>query len=259
MDNEQNDIKEHLDKQDNATDNKKKKRLFKPYEIVFMVCHITVIIVSLFLSTEKNYLSFACSFVGCFAIISLAKGLYFAPILNVVYDIIYIILSFTQNYFGEAIIYIAMTLPIDIYSSFAWLKNRSDKSNEVKFNKLKKKEWIIFWSLTPLITVGFYFLLKLLNTSELIVSTISFITSAMAGYFMIRRSNYYSLAYVCNDLVLIVLWSLSLAKYGLAFLPVVINFVMNFIIDLYGFINLKIIYKKQQNKQLQKKEDSILM
>lgn len=122
--------------------NRSNKSIFnfvKPYELAFLIIDLIVVITLFIITTEKNPLSFSCSFVGCFAIFFLAKGFFFAPMFNVVYDILYIILSYTQNYFGEAIIYLIMTLPIDIYSTFAWRKNKTKSSNVIKFNKLSKK------------------------------------------------------------------------------------------------------------------------
>ena len=228
------------------------KRLkIKPYELAFLICDVLVVL-SVFIFFEKNLLSFSCSFVGCFAIFSLAKGFFFAPILNIVFDVLYIILSYTQSYFGEAIIFLVMTLPIDVYSSISWRKNKAKESEVIKINKLGKKEWIVFWISTAIVSIVFYFVLKALNTNELIISTISFVTSAMAGYFLIRRSNYYSLAYSFNDIILIILWTISLINYGTSYLPIVINWCCCLVIDIYGFINLQ----KEQKKQMKENQSS---
>lgn len=243
---EVNSINQQTTKQ-NKKENFLKKLKIKPFELAFLICDVLVVL-SIFIFFEKNLLSFSCSLVGCFAIFSLAKGFFFAPILNVVFDILYIISSYTQNFFGESIIYLIMTLPIDFYSSFTWMKNKAGESEVIKINKIKKVEWICFWIGTAILTVVFYFVLKALNTSELIISTISFVTSAMAGYFLIRRSNFYSLAYSFNDLILIGLWTTSVISSGTAYLPFVINFCCSFVIDTYGFINLKKELKKQSSQ-----------
>lgn len=218
----------------------------KWYELLFLFCDIIVVTSIFFLSKEKNYLSFACSFIGCFSIWFLAKGMYFAPIFNAVYDILYIVLSYSQCYFGEAIIYVFMTLPIDVYSIFAWRKNKSESSGVVKFNKITKREFSLLSFGTLAVTIAFYFILKSLDTSQVIVSTISIIPSAMAAYLLLKRNNFYSLAYVANDIILITLWSITVFQSGISNLPIVINFICCFIIDFYGFINLQKELKKQE-------------
>lgn len=225
----------------------------KWYELLFLFCNIIVVTSILLLSKEKSYLSFACSFIGCFSIWFLAKGMYFAPIFNAVYDILYIILSYSQCYFGEVIIYVFMTLPIDIYSIFAWKKNKSENSDIVKFNKISKKEFSLLSFGTLAVTIAFYFILKSLGTSQVVVSTISIIPSAMAGYLLLKRNNFYSLAYSANDIVLIILWTIEVFQSGISNLPIVINFVCCLVIDLYGFINLQKELKIQElSKESQK-------
>lgn len=217
----------------------------KWFELLFLICNMTVIISIFIFSKEKNYLSFICSIFGCFAIWLLAKGFYFAPLFNSIYDSLYIILSFTQCYFGEAIIYLVLTLPIDIISIFSWKRNKSTDSDIVKFNKIHKKEFSLLTLCIGIITIGFSFLLKALGTDQLFFSTLSLIPSAYAGYLLFRRNNFYSLAYSVNDIVVIILWSISLTKYGISNLPIVINQICCLAIDFYGFINLQKEIKKQ--------------
>ncbi len=50
------------------------------------------------------------------------------------------------------------------------------------------------------------------------------------------RSSYYAVGYAANDLVLIVLWSLA-AMENPAYIPVIVNFVIFFFNDMYGFIS----------------------
>jgi nicotinamide riboside transporter PnuC len=97
------------------------------------------------------------------------------------------------------------------------------------------------------VTAGVYFLLRALGTAQLVVSTISFVTSFGAAYLLIRRSQYYAVFYVLNDVVLIALWSLAFAS-GESVLPNVICFVVFFFNDAYGF------YDWRRRARLQEKE-----
>lgn len=58
------------------------------------------------------------------------------------------------------------------------------------------------------------------------------------------RSSYYALGYAANDMVLIILWSLAAAQ-DPVYLPVVINFFIFFLNDMYGFIS----WKKREHKK----------
>ena len=63
--------------------------------------------------------------------------------------------------------------------------------------------------LTAGVTAAFYFILKALNTANLIPSTVSVATSFLAAYLTFRRSPLYAVAYAANDIVLIVLWVMA--------------------------------------------------
>ena len=112
---------------------------------------------------------------------------------------------------------------------------------------IKKIEYPILAAATVVLTVVFYFLLKALNTSELVVSTISLVTSVVASYLLIRRSSYYAIGFVLNDIVLIVLWGLASAK-DIALLPQAICFAAFLLNDAYGFVRWKMEEKKQTKK-----------
>ena len=100
--------------------------------------------------------------------------------------------------------------------------------------------------LTLIVTVAFYFILKVLNTTNIVPSTLSVTTSFVAVYLTFRRSPYYALAYAFNDIVLIVLWILATLK-GASYLSVIICFVVFLANDLYGFVSWLKIQKRQKN------------
>ena len=72
----------------------------------------------------------------------------------------------------------------------------------------------------------------------------SLITSAMAAYLMFRRCSYYALGYIANDIILIIMWSIVVVNGGISYLPIVINFCVFFINDIYGLIRWKLEEKK---------------
>ena len=68
-----------------------------------------------------------------------------------------------------------------------WFKNKKQDSDVVEVGKVSRKEYMILGGVTIAMTFAFYFLLKWLDTAELVVSTISLVTSALATYLVFRR------------------------------------------------------------------------
>ena len=97
---------------------------------------------------------------------------------------------------------------------------------------------------TVLVTVVFYYILMLLDTPNIVFSTISIVTSFLAAALTMLRSSYYAVGYAANDVILIVLWVLASLE-NPAYIPVVVNFVIFFANDMYGFVS----WKKREVRQ----------
>ena len=89
-----------------------------------------------------------------------------------------------------------------------------------------------------IVTFLFYELLKYLNTPNLMFSTVSIATSFLAATLTMLRSSYFALGYSANDIVLIILWVMASIK-DPSYFPVVVNFMIFFLNDMYGFISWK--------------------
>lgn len=228
--------------------NKKFKSMidyFTKSEIILWCVSIALIVVSFIVFDREMYLTLAASLIGVTSLIFNAKGNPFGQFLMAIFSILYGIISFTFAYYGEMITYLGMTAPMAVFALITWLKHpyKGNKS-EVKVNRLKIKEIVFMSILTVIVTLSFYYILKVLNTGNLALSTISVTTSFLAVYLTFKRSAFYALAYAANDIVLIVLWILATLN-DISYLSVVICFVVFMINDIYGFINWSKMQKRQ--------------
>ena len=221
-------------------------RQLNRFEWLLWSVSLAVVALAFLLPKEKDIVSLIASLIGVTALIFIAKGMVFGQFLVVAFSTLYGALAWSQKYYGELITYLFMTTPMAISAIVSWLQHPFQDSAEVSVYRLRKKEWLLLIPLTMLVTVVFYFVLKLMGTSNLLVSTISITTSFFAASLTFMRSPYYALGYVANDVVLIALWVLSAVK-TLAYLPMVFCFVMFLFNDLYGFWSWKRMEKRQNN------------
>ena len=225
---------------------KKLLNYFNLTEKLIWSISVIVIIVSFFLFENDGYLTLVASLIGVTSLIFCAKGNSFGQFLMIIFAIIYSIISFSFQYYGEMLTYLGMSLPMAAFSLVSWLKNPfNGNKSEVAVNKITFKEIIFMSFLTLVVTIVFYFILKYFNTANLIPSTFSVSTSFLAAYLTFRRSPYYALAYASNDVVLIVLWGLASFK-DISYISVVICFVVFLVNDLYGFISWLRMMKRQE-------------
>lgn len=210
---------------------------FSKSEIILWSFSVVLIILSFVIFDRKNYLTLTASLIGVTSLIFNAKGNPFGQLLMIIFSILYGIISYSFDYYGEMITYLGMTGPMALFALISWLRNPyNGKKSEVKVNRVSKKEVAFMLILTVIVTTVFYFILEAFNTANLLLSTFSVTTSFIAVYLTFRRSAYFALAYAANDIVLIILWILA-ATTDISYISVIICFATFLLNDLYGFIS----------------------
>lgn len=229
-------------------ENLKMKKLlnyFSLTEKLLWALSVLTITVSFLLFDGRGYIYLVTSLIGVTFLIFCAKGNPIGQALTVVFGIMYSVISFSYAYYGEMITYLGMTVPAAVLSLISWIRHPyNGKKSEVKVNRVTKRDFIILICLTGAVTAAFYFILKLLNTSNLAISTASVTTSFIAVFFTFKRSPYYALGYALNDIVLIIMWVLAAIE-DISCISVVICFSVFLVNDIYGFINWQRLQKKQ--------------
>ena len=219
---------------------------FSVFERFLWCGSMLTVILSFLLFDRDNSITLVASLIGVTSLIFCSKGNPVGNALMIIFSILYGYISYTFNYYGEMITYLGMTLPMSVVCLVTWLRNPYNGNKaEVKVNTaISRSEQVLMWILTAVVTVIFYFVLKIFGTANLIPSTFSVTTSFVAVYLTARRSPYFTIAYAGNDLVLIVLWVLASIN-NTEYVPVAACFLVFLINDIYGFVKWLDMAKKQ--------------
>lgn len=200
---------------------------------------IIIVLISNLATKDFDLLTLVAALTGVTSLIFAAKGNVWGQVLMILFSILYGIISFRFRYWGEMMTYLGMTLPMAVWSTITWIENPSENNgNEVQIQSLSKKHIVALCISGIIVTAVFYYILKSFNTPNIIFSTISIITSFIATSLTMLRSSYYAVWYAVNDVVLIILWVLASLK-DPAYIPVVVNFSIFFMNDMYGFMSWK--------------------
>lgn len=207
-------------------------------EWVLWLGSLAAVLAANLLAGDVDLLTLVATFVGITSLIFAAKGNVWAQILMILFSVLYGVISWRFCYWGEMITYLGMTLPMAVWSTVTWLRNPAENGHEVAIQRLTGRHvlWLVIFSAA--VTAAFYGVLRALDTPNLLFSTVSVATSFLAASLTMLRSSYYALGYASNDVVLIVLWLLA-AMEDPAYLPVVVNFAIFLLNDLYGFFSWK--------------------
>ncbi len=221
---------------------------FSKGELILWGVSVVFILSSFFVFDGENFLTLAASLIGVTSLIFNAKGNPFGQVLMVIFSVLYGIISFSFSYYGEMITYLGMTMPMAVLALVSWLRNpAAEGKNEVKVNRISKRETVFMFALTFAVTAGFFFVLRAFKTANLFWSTVSVTTSFLAVYLTFRRSRFFALAYAANDVVLIILWILASLS-DISYVSVIICFSVFLVNDIYGFVNWSKMRKRQSGQ-----------
>ena len=215
------------------------------YSATFLVA--TIVLATVFHSPALVIVN---SIVGIFSISIVSKGFFLGAFTNCVSAIIYAALSYVNKYYGEALVGLCITLPMSLARIFLWYKNRQ-KGNGGFISIAQKAKWqelVIVACVALCSSVGFYFMLKAFNTSNLIFSTISMTLGCVAGYLQLRRYTFNFAIYITNNIICICLW-VPVMLGDIANLPTVVSYVMYTGLNFFGIVNWVSLKKKQQTLQ----------
>lgn len=222
---------------------------FSKFEKILWSLSVIFILLSFLIFDRQNYTALCSSLTGVTALIFCAKGNPVGQVLIIIFSIIYGIISFSFRYYGEMLTYLGMTTPMAILALISWLRNPyKGKKSEVKIGNVTPLSIAVVSVLTVIVTVVFYFLLRYFNTANLFFSTLSISTSFFAVALSYLRSPYFALAYVSNDIVLIVLWTFATMK-DVSYFSMVICFLVFLANDIYSFCNWRKMKKRQSENK----------
>ncbi len=214
------------------------------FEIFLWIFSLSAVVISFILVPQKDYTTLFSSLFGVSLVLFVAKGTVLGQVFTVIFSILYGIISIKQQYYSEIITYLGMNTPIAIATMITWLKNPFEDKAEVTVAHMNIRKWTQLFLLTTVVTTIFYFILKALGTANLIVCTISIATSFAASYLELIRSSYYAAGFMCNDMVLIILW-ISATLHDRSCMSMVVCFTIFFLNDMYGLYNWQKMKKNQ--------------
>ena len=214
----------------------RKTNYFTRGELALWSGSMLLIVTAFMMFDRGEYLTLAASITGVTSLIFSAKGNPFGQFLMIIFSLLYGIISYSFNYFGEMITYLGMTGPMALFSLISWLRNPYKGNRaQVKVKRLHLPEYIFMALLSGAVTLLFFYILRAFSTANLIPSTLSVTTSFIAVYLTFRRSPYYALAYAANDALLIYLWLLA-SMSDSSYISVLVCFVVFLVNDLYGLV-----------------------
>ena len=97
---------------------------------------------------------------------------------------------------------------------------------------------------------GVYYLLKALNTAQLLLSTIVFVSTVPAVYLLARRCIWNQVVFLLNDVFVPIIWLNFALQGNLTLIVMVVYHIFQIIYDLYGIYVWLKLEKQQKNDRV---------
>lgn len=235
-----------------------KLKSWKGYNLIDLILLgsgvITILVTSILF--KSNWLIIVNSLLGILCVFTQAKGKVATLFIGIIWFIFYCFLSYQQKYYGETILHIVIMIPLYIYGIFHWWSNREKIDNIVIVNsKINSKELLFLLFVWIAISIGVFFLLKVLNTEQLWLSTIAFCSILPGVYLLMRRNKWNQLVFLINDVVLFLLWQVLVYNGDCSFIPILCYQIFQIIYDAYGIYEWIRLENKQSLENKVKIED----
>lgn len=198
---------------------------------------------------QTNIISVFASLLGILIGIISSHAKVLSRFLWFIYCVLYAIVVISNSYYGE-IVSLSITFVLNIFCLISWIKNQ--KNNVIKINNLSTLEYLLSLLLISIFAIGLFFVLKLINTSNLLISTITTSISVLGWYYYTRRSAYAYVIFILADFCICILWCIPILQGQIDNIPIIISSIIYICLDLIGLFNWTKIQKSQQ-KPLKKK------
>ena len=152
-----------------------------------LLVSITIIgsVVASLILQEFKILPILMNLISVLAVLLAAKGNYLYTIFSIIYNSIYVFISFVSGIFGDAVVTLVYYIPMLIYTAIFWKKNHSQNNKtEVAVKTLTKKHWAIVLLCTIIVFAISCLILYWVGSQYVIVDALTtalFIVSSYIG------------------------------------------------------------------------------
>lgn len=222
---------------------------FNLFETLFLLISlITVVTISIIYKSSAFTIIY--SIIAITSVVLLSKASIIAPLLMVVSYTMYSILSYMNGLYGETILNVCLVF-VQIGTFINWFlkKKQQEKTKTIVVKKVSWIEWLIVGSITCVIGVGCYFMLRALNTKYLELSTLLMAVVILANYFTFRKSAFTFVFFLISNILGALIWILPVLQGepgGEQLIVMALNYLVYVINNTYGLYNWIKIRKKEE-------------
>lgn len=165
---------------------RKELRGWGKYErIIFPAEIIIIILLSLYMKDSK--IALVSAICGISYTILAGKGKISCYFFGLCGTLCYAFLSFKNNLFGNLCLYLLYYFPMQMFGIFKWKQHLKKDCQEIVKTKLSTKERFVYYSLSLILSVVLYFILKYFHDQSPMIDAITSVFSIVGLLLTVKR------------------------------------------------------------------------
>lgn len=184
---------------------------WKLWEISWMVV-ATVIITSLSVYWGDTFMAVISAVTGVICVICTGKGKLSAYVFGAINTLLYAIIAYKAQYYGEVMLNALYYFPLQFYGIFVWSKHMNEKTHEVKKRKMSMSGRAIMFSIVILSTLMYGYFLKSIGGALPYVDALSTCVSVIAMIVSIKMYAEQWILWIVVDVVTVIMWGVAFAN-----------------------------------------------
>ena len=183
---------------------------WKLWEVLWLIAACGIILgLSIYWKDTPMGIISATTGVAC--VVCTGKGKLSAYPLGAINVLLYAIISWKAKYYGEVMLNLIYYFPMEFYGLYVWKKHMNAETHEVekRFMSWKKRIWMAVAVVVG--TLGYGFILKILNGNLPFVDALSTVVSVVAMIISIGMYVEQWVLWIVVDVVTVFMWGVAFA------------------------------------------------
>ncbi|AJI48085.1 nicotinamide mononucleotide transporter [Francisella philomiragia] len=224
-------------------------------EVSWLISCIVLTIIAAFISGSSAFI-LIFSVISITNLILAAKGKVFNYVLGFIAAVMYAVISYQNQVYGQLLLAVLFLCPIQFYGWYNWTRPKNTtKEKHIKIKKLTRLQFISILAFIAVVsTIYGYFVLHLYfgQNVGLVADAIVEVTSIIAFILTVLLFKEFWILWLAVDVLTISIWVDGIldSAITIAIIPVIITKIVALINAIYGYITWRKNYNLQKQSSL---------
>lgn len=184
---------------------------WKTWEVMWLsIACITIFALSVYWKDTAMGIISATTGVAC--VVCTGKGKLSAYIFGMVNTLLYAIIAYKAQFYGEVMLNVIYYFPMQFYGIYVWSKHMNAETHEVEKKEMKFKGKLILGASVLGATIGYGYLLKLMGGALPYIDALSTVVSVVAMIVSIKMYAEQWILWIIVDIVTVIMWAIAFAQ-----------------------------------------------